>query len=180
MRKPSCREGPALGPTRRCGPARAEPRLPESNPGLFKCVYFPPHLTHHLPSFQPQRKLPVAPGSGGNLLRQRLLLRLICFLSKTSQAGGSRRGGRNPPPPPPQDEVLHSLGVQKGSLCCGKALKAASTQLPTSLPASGLVPGPVGGRLAAAAVRALRCLSPPWWAGRRLWEVERTRLLFRA
>lgn len=87
---------------------------------------------------------------------------------------------QEPPPPPPQDEVLHSLGVQKGSLCCGKALKAASTQLPTSLPASGLVPGPVGGRLAAAAVRALRCLSPPWWAGRRLWEVERTRLLFRA
>lgn len=50
----------------------------------------------------------------GILIREKLLLRLMCVLSKIAQAGGGRRalGGRDPTGP--QEEEWHGRGSRKG------------------------------------------------------------------
>lgn len=97
-----------LRPTRGYSPARAEPRSPESNPGLGKFGSFPLHLTHHIPSFNTgEKNFPRDPGSGGCLLRERLSRGSFASPAKPPRlVGAGGDGGQEPP----QDEGLQSLG----------------------------------------------------------------------
>lgn len=98
-----------MDPTSRCGPARAEPRLPETNPELFKLGSFPLYLAHHI--FNPGKKLSNGPRKWREFA-QREAASEACLCPEQNLPGSWGQEGMARQEPL-QDEVLHSLGLER-------------------------------------------------------------------
>ena len=110
-----------LRPTRGYSPARAEPRSPESNPGLGKFGSFPLHLTHHIPSFNTGEKTfrGTPEAEGVCLERGSLEAHLRLQQNLPGWWGQEGTGDRNPH----RMRDCRAWGARKGSICSRKAVR---------------------------------------------------------